>query len=386
VTGEPDVALVHDYFVQDGGAEAVALELARMFPDAPVHTTFFERERFVARLDPARVRTWRLQGVLGPAAWFRLLLPAYVAYFSRLRVPASRLVVSTSSTFARGARPRGRALHIAYVHTPLRFAWDVDSYLARSSYPRPARAGLRLAAPALRRWDRWAGRGPDVLVANSNTVRKRIAARWHRDSVVIHPPVDTGSFPLSTENDGYLLVASRLLAYKRVDLAVAACRRLNRQLIVVGDGPERSRLEHQAGVETTFLGRVDAGTLRDLVSRCTALIAPGIEDFGIAAVEAMAAGKPVVAYAGGGALETVVDGKTGVFFHEATSRALETALERLGATEIDPWVARARAMLFDASVFRTRWAQLLAEMGLGDLLKTTPDPELTAAARGVPVA
>jgi glycosyltransferase involved in cell wall biosynthesis len=377
---EPEVALVHDYFVQDGGAEAVALELARMFPDAPVHTTFFERERFGARLDPARVRSWRLQGVLGPSPWFRPLLPAYLAYFSTLRVPASRLMISTSSTFARGARPRGRAVHVAYVHTPLRFAWEVDGYLARSSFPRAARAALRMGAPALRRWDGWAGHGPDVLVANSDNVRRRIAARWHRDSVVIYPPVDVLSFPISRENDGFMLVATRLLAYKRVELAVAACRHLDRELIVVGDGPERRQLEALAGPRTSFLGHVDHRSVARLVARCRALITPGIEDFGMAAVEAMAAGKPVLAYAEGGALESVIDGQTGVFFREPTRNAVAEAIERLDGTTFDPLVAHARAMDFDASVFRSRWRDLLADLGLEEMLEVDAPPPLAAVA------
>ena len=186
----PPVALVHDYFVQDGGAEAVALELAAMFPQAPVHTTYFERARFGGRLDPRRVRPWALQRALPPSPWFRPLLPAYIANFSRLEIPASRLVLSNSSTFARAVRARRPAVHVAYVHTPLRFAWDVDNYLTRSSFPRVARAGLRVGAPLLRRWDRWAGRRPDVVVANSVNVQRRIRSAWGRDSAVIYPPVN----------------------------------------------------------------------------------------------------------------------------------------------------------------------------------------------------
>jgi glycosyltransferase involved in cell wall biosynthesis len=372
VTRVPDVALVHDYFVQDGGAEAVALELARMFPDAPVHTTFFERERFGARLDPARVKTWPLQGVLGPSPWFRPLLPAYVAYFSRLRVPASRLVISTSSTFARAATTRRPAVHIAYVHAPLRFAWDVDGYLDRSSFPAIAKVGLRAAAPRLRRWDRWAGHRPDILVANSSFVRRRIAAHWHRDSVVIPPPIDVAGFPLSHENDGFLLVATRLLAYKRVDLAVAACRRLDRELIVVGDGPERRRLEQMAGPRTRFVGHVDRAQFQRLIAQCRAFVAPGIEDFGIAPVEAMAAGKPVVAFARGGCIETVIDGHTGILFREPTVASLAAGIERLESSSIQASVARDRAMEFDTSVFRARWVQLLAEAGLKGLIAESP--------------
>lgn len=364
----PDVALAHDYFVQDGGAERVAIELARMFPDAPVHTTFFERDRFGGRIDPSRIRPWALAGRVPASPWFRPLLPAYVAYFSRLEVPAARLVISSSSTFARGVRAKPPAIHVAYVHSPLRFAWDVQGYLAHSSFPAAARIGLRMAAPGLRRWDRWAGRRADVVVANSANIRRRIREAWRRDSVVIHPPVDVARREISRETEDFYLVASRLLAYKRVDLAVRACALLDRPLVVVGDGPERSRLERLAGPRTQFLGHIDQARVEDLQRRCRGLLVPGVEDFGIAAVEAMGVGKPVVAFAAGGALETVVDGRTGVLFDRATPAALAAAIERLESRAIDPAVARDRALDFDVAVFHQRWQELLAEHGLGDLL------------------
>ena len=363
----PEVALVHDYFVQDGGAEAVALELARMFPAAPMYTTFFERERFGGRIDPDRVRTWSLSPRVRPSPWFRPLLPAYVAHFSRLEVPASRLVLSNSSTFARGVRPRRPALHVAYVHTPLRFAWDPQGYLAGSSFPVAAQLALRTAAPTLRQWDRWAGRRADVIVANSRNDHDQIRRRWGRGSRIIHPPVGVADVEPTDAHDGFYLVATRLLAYKHVDIAIEACDRVGRDLVVVGDGPERARLQQMAGPGTRLLGHVDRATLVDLFRRCRALIVPGTEDFGIAPVEAMAYGKPVIAFAQGGVLETVIDGETGVFFEQATASALGLAIERLEATPIDPSRPRARALDFDVSVFRRRWEELLGELGLGDL-------------------
>lgn len=373
-TSVPAVALVHDYFVQDGGAEAVALELARMFPDAPMHTTFFERERFGGRIDPRRIRAWSVSARVRPSPWFRPLLPAYVAHFSRLEVPASRLVLSNSSTFARGVRARHPAIHVAYVHTPLRFAWDADGYLADSSFPIAARLALRAAAPTLRQWDRWAGRRADLIVANSRNDHDQIARRWGRTSRIIHPPVDVASVEPATEHDGFYLVATRLLAYKHVDMAIEACQRLGRDLVVVGDGPERRRFERLAGPSTRLVGHVDRATLVDLFRRCRALIVPGTEDFGIAPVEAMAFGKPVVAYARGGVLETVIDGQTGVLFDDATPASLARAIERLEGTPIDPGACRARALDFDLALFRRRWAELLGELGLGDLLEPDERP------------
>jgi glycosyltransferase involved in cell wall biosynthesis len=369
----PDVAIAHDYFVQDGGAERVAIELARMFPNAPVHTTFFERNRFGSRIDPSRIRPWPLSGRVSPSPWFRPLLPAYIAYFSRLEVPASRLVISNSSTFARGVRAHPPAIHVAYVQSPLRFAWDVDGYLARSSFPILARAALRMAAPSLRRWDRWAGRRADAVVANSVNIQRLIRQVWGRTSTVIHPPVEVARREISTHRDDFYLVATRLLAYKRVDLAVRAAALLDRPLVVVGDGPERRRLERLAGVGTEFVGHIDQAQVEDLQRRCRGLLVPGTEDFGIAAVEAMGVGKPVVAYAKGGALETVVDGQTGVLFDRATPDALAGAVERLESIAIDPAIARARALQFDVAVFHQKWRELLAEHGLGDLVVAETD-------------
>ncbi|HET8777339.1 MAG TPA: glycosyltransferase [Candidatus Limnocylindria bacterium] len=370
----PDVAIAHDYFVQDGGAERVAIELARMFPDAPIYTTFFERDRFGTRLDASRVRSWPLAGRVSPSPWFRPLLPAYLAHFSRLEVPAARLVISNSSTFARAVRPQPHAIHIAYVHSPLRFAWDVDGYLARSSFPGAARLGLRATAPFLRRWDRWAGSRPDVLVTNSDHVRRSVLAKWHRDSTVIHPPVEVARRGLSSTTEDFYLVASRLLAYKRVDLAVEACALLDRPLVVAGDGPERARLERLAGRRTRFVGHVDQEHLEELQSRARGLLVPGIEDFGMAAVEVMGVGRPVVGFAAGGLLETVVDATTGVLFESASSRGLATAIERLESLDLDPAAARRRALEFDVAAFRRRWCDFLQGVGLGGLLEAETVP------------
>jgi glycosyltransferase involved in cell wall biosynthesis len=371
MTGRPDaapVALVHDYFVQDGGAEACAVEFARLLPSASVYTSFFDAARFGDRIDPARVRTWPIQRVPGAARRFRVFLPLYPVYFSLLRPMRASLVLSSSSAFAHGVGSSPGALHVAYIYTPMRFGWDLDAYLRSSSYGRASHLAGRALEPVLRRWDRRAARRPDVLVAISRTVQLRIERLWHRDAELIHPPVETARFAVTSRDDGYLLVASRLLAYRRVDLAVAACRRLGHELVVVGDGPERRRLEAAAGPRTTFLGHVPRSRLIELFEACHAYLVPGIEDFGIAPVEAMAAGKPVVAFAGGGAMETVIDGRTGVFFERPTADALAEAIERLGSLRIDPDEARAQAARFDVSVFRRRWRELLGRHGVDPAL------------------
>jgi glycosyltransferase involved in cell wall biosynthesis len=358
-------ALVHDYFVQDGGAERCAIELAGLLPSAPVHTTFFDAERFGSRLDARRVRMWPLQRALGPTPRFRALLPLYPVWFSLMDLRQAELVVSSSVAFTKAVRTSRSAIHISYVYTPMRFAWDLDTYLARSSYGLPARLGARTIRPLLRVWDRRTGRRPDVLVAISEEVRARIRRLWGRDARVIHPPVDTDEIRLSDTDDGFYLVAARLLAYRRIDLAIEACRLLGRELVVVGEGPERSRLERLAeGAHVRFAGHVDRSALLDLFGRCHAYLLPGVEDFGIAPLEAAAAGKPVAAFRAGGALETVQEGVTGVFFDRPEGRAMADALLRLDTLEVEPARLRAHAERFDRRVFLDRWRSLLAELGV----------------------
>jgi glycosyltransferase involved in cell wall biosynthesis len=358
-------AVVHDFFVGEAGGQQVAVELARLLPGATVHTSFFDAATYGGRIDPGRVRPWPLQRVTGPTRRFRSLLPLYPAWFSLLDLRDADLVVGSCVAFTNAVRTRPDALHVSYVHTPMRYAWDLDTYLAGSSASAASRLGAFAIRPVLQRWDRWAARKPDVLVANSATVRERIRRIWRRDADVIHPPVDVDEIPLSPRDDGFLLVAARLLAYRRIDLAVEAATRLGRDLVVVGDGPEARRLRAAAGPSVRFLGSVDRATLVDLFGRCHAYLVPGIEDFGIAPVEAMAAGKPVVAFRRGGATETVVDGVTGVFFDEPTSDALAEAIGRADALagSLDPAALRAHAATFATPVFRSRMRDLLLRHG-----------------------
>lgn len=357
-------AIVHDFFVADGGAEQCAIEFARMFPTASIHTTFFDPDRFGDRLAPERVRTWPLQHVPRARSHFRALFPLYAAYFSAIKVDAD-LVVSSSIAFSKAVRTREDAVHLSYVYTPMRYAWDLETYLSQSSYPTPARAAARLLRPTMRRWDRWTSRRPDGIVAISRTVAQRIERTWRREvDAVIYPPVRVDEIPLGSRDDGFLLVAARLLAYRRIDVAVRACTALGRELIVVGEGPERRRLEGLAGPSVTFLGHVERPALLDLFARCHAYLTPGIEDFGIAPVEAMAAGKPVVAYGSGGVTETVEDGVTGILVDRQEPDAFADAIRRVDDLHLDPSALRERARRFDAPRFRSEWSALLDRRGL----------------------
>ena len=357
-------AVVHDFFVAEGGGERVAIELARLLSGTTVHTSFFDSARFGDRIDPTRVRTWPIQRLTGPTSHFRAFLPLYPLYFSTLDLRGAGLVVSSSVAFSKAVRTGQRDLHVSYIHTPMRYAWDLDAYLAGSSYSLPSRLAARSIRPALQWWDRETAGRPDVLVANSATVRERIRRLWGRDAEVIHPPVDVGEIAPSDEDDGYLLALARLLAYRRIDLAVEACNRLGRQLIVVGDGPEAGRLRRLAGPTVRFAGHVDRPRAVELLRRCHAYLVPGVEDFGIAPVEAMAAGKPVVAFRAGGATETVIDGVTGVFFDAQTPRSLAEAIERVDGLSFDRAAIRANAERFSTAVFRQRWRELFERLGV----------------------
>ena len=357
-------AIAQDWLAAEAGSEWVAVELSRLLPTASIHTTFFDPTIFGGAIDPARVRTWPLDRLPVARGRFRSLLPLYPIWFSLLDLRDRPLVVSSSVAFTHAVRTSRRATHISYVYTPLRYAWDLERYLDRSSWSLPARFGARILQPLLRRWDVATASRPDVVVAISDEVARRIMRTWNRESEVIYPPVDVASIPVSTHDDGFLLVAARLLAYRRIDLAVQAATRLGRELVVVGDGPEKARLEAMAGTSVRFFGRVGRPDLVDLFQRCHAYLVPGVEDFGIAPVEAMAAGKPVVGFRQGGVGETVIDGVTGVLFEEQSASALADAIVRLDELTIHAAACRARAEEFDTSVFHARWRELFVRLGV----------------------
>lgn len=365
-------AIVQDWLAAEAGSEWVTVELSRLLPTAEIHTTFFDPAIFGCAIEPSRVRPWPLQRFGRLAKHFRRLLPLYPIWFSLLDLRGRRLVISSSVAFTHAVRTSRNATHISYVYTPLRYAWDLDTYLDRSSWSLPARVAARTIRPILRRWDVATSRRPDEVVAISEAVRERIKRAWGRDSEVIYPPVDVSSIAVSAVDDGFLLVAARLLAYRRIDLAVEAATRLGCDLIVVGDGPERPRLEAMAGPSVRFLGRVDRATLLDLFGRCHAYVVPGVEDFGIAPVEAMAAGKPVIGFRAGGVAETVIDGKTGILFDDQSTDALVAAIDALEDMSIDAQACRARAEAFEASVFHARFRALFVRLGVDPSLYSAP--------------
>lgn len=345
------VAIVHDWLNQIGGAEGVLEALMGMFPGAPVYTSIYWPQAM-----PAAYRRWDIR-----PTWMdrlprihrhhRPYLLFYPLAFGGLDLSGYDLVISNKSAFCFGVRT-GSARHVCYCLTPTRYVWDFESYVDREQVGQAARWSVRPFLGWLRRWERAAAGRANSFAAISEEVRARIRRCYRRESVVIYPPVDTERFVPAESHDDYFLIVSRLIPYKRIDLAVQAFTMLGLPLWVAGDGRDRASLEAIAGPNVRFLGRVTDEDLGPLLSRCRAFVFPGLEDFGIAPVEAMAAGRPVVAYAGGGALDSVIDGVTGAFFREQTAESLAACVRDFDETAFDPAAIRAHAEKFDIKHFR----------------------------------
>jgi glycosyltransferase involved in cell wall biosynthesis len=340
-----------------GGAERVLIELHRMFPVAPIYTTVYNSAALPAQMHGWDVRTSFIQRLpLVRRSHFRFL-PLMPMAFEQFDFSDYDLVLTTNSACAKGVITRPGTLNICYCYTPCRYIWDLYPEYTRGKRSKPFIAPV---AHWLRMWDRLSADRVDHFVAISNEIAGRIRRHYGRDAEVVYPPVDVERIrPNSAAPEDFYLIVSRLVAYKRVDLAIAAANSLRRRLVIVGDGPERRRLEAMAGSTVEFLGRRPDVEIADLYARCRAFLFPGFEDFGIAPVEAQAAGRPVVAFAAGGALETVVDGKTGVFFPEQTAEALALAIERFEGLTLDPVVCRRNAERFSAVRFRARIQQVI---------------------------
>jgi glycosyltransferase involved in cell wall biosynthesis len=354
VSAEPEsVAVVHDYLNQCGGAERVALELARTWPGSRLYTSLYRPSSTFPDFAEQNVTASWLDR-LPVDAHFRALAPLYPLAFRSLGTLAEEVVISSSSGWAHGVRTEPESLHVVYCHTPARWLYRRDEHLGRG-------VGPALLAPLLRplrRWDQAAARRADVYVANSRQVRERIAALYGRVCEVIYPPVNVEQFR-PTERGHRLLVISRLLPYKRVDLVVEAARRAGIGLDVVGVGPALPELRSLAGATVTFHGRVNERTMIELLENCRALCVAGTEDFGIAPVEAGAAGKPVVGYAAGGLLETVEDGVNGALFGELTVEALLEAIRRADELPSSPEEIARLASRFSVVTFRRRMRALV---------------------------
>ena len=351
-----DVVLVHDYLLVLRGAERTFAAIADTWPDAPIATLLYDEAGTEGRFAGRQVATSPLQRLGIRQRHFRAALPVFGTAVRRLPLGEARQVVSSSSAFAHGVRKPPGARHVCYCHSPFRYAWHAQAH-AVAEVPAPARPALKLLLRRQRGFDRRAARDVDQYVANGEITRERIRRFWGRDAVIVHPPVDVERFS-AREPEDYALFVGELVRHKRPELAIEAAAAAGRPIKVVGAGPERRRLEARYGRTAQFLGRVGDGELPDLYARAAALVVPGVEEFGIAAVEAQAAGRPVVGMNAGGLRETVIQGRTGVLVEPGDAGGLARAL-RGDLTRFDSEDIRAHAQRFSRPVFQARLREIV---------------------------
>jgi len=353
--------LAHDYLLVMRGAERVFVEMTREYPHAPILTLLYDERATGAEIAGHEVLASPLQRLGAAQHNFRRLLPLYPWAIGRMRVPDCELLLSSSSAFMHGLRAPAGAVHVCYCHAPFRYAW-YEQRRALEETPAALRAPLRGLLAAMRRWDLRASRRVDRYVANSRLTRERIARFYGREADIVHPPVDTQRFrPREDAAPGeHLLIVSELVRHKRLDVALAAARQAGAPIRVAGSGPEHEALA-RAFPEAEFLGRVSDEQLELLYARARAVLVPSMEEFGITAVEAQAAGRPVIAAAAGGALETVLDGVTGRLVPFGDVRAFAAAIRELDSLGLDPGDAVRNASRFSIEAFRRGLSEQIAD-------------------------
>lgn len=365
------VAIVQDLLIQSGGAEQVLREIKNQFPDAPVYTLVYD-DKFV----PEDFREWDIRPVGWSQRlprihrWYKYYMPLYPTMIEQMDLREFDLVISSSYLVAKGVLTRSETLHLCYCHTPMRQAWEMY-FDYKHGYTKSGfflkRDLFKFFYPIIlnyvRMWDRLAADRVDHFACNSRTTQKRISKFYQRDSEIIYPPVDVSSFnPIETDKLGdFYLCLSRLVPYKRIDLAVSAFNKLNRKLYIAGDGPQLSQLMKSAGPNVKFLGRVDSETKIKLLAKCRALVFPGREDFGIVPVEAQASGRPVIAYGAAGARESVIENKTGIFFPEQSVESLSKAVRKFEKMDFDINDILRSAQRFDKRVFEEKMRRWIDE-------------------------
>jgi glycosyltransferase involved in cell wall biosynthesis len=355
----PRVAVVHDWLTIPGGSEQVVLELLEMFPHAELFTSVYDPSPWPAQITDRNVHSSFLNRIPGAVRHYPKLLPLMNMAFRSFDLSDFDLVLSSNHACAKNVRTPPGALHVCYCHTPMRYAWE-EGFLQGEDLRRVTRLFLPGLLAWLRRQDLAGAAGPDVFVANSLHVAERIMRYYGRSAEIVHPPVDIDHFlGLPRAPTDFYLAFGRVVPYKRVDLAVAACARLGRALEVAGDGRALDAVRAAAGEGTAFLGKVSDAERDRLLGGARALLFPGEEDFGIVPVEAQAAGVPVIAYGVGGAAESVADGRTGVLFGEQTTAALAAAIERFEGLELDGELVRENARRFGRERFRAEMADVI---------------------------
>jgi glycosyltransferase involved in cell wall biosynthesis len=349
----PRVTLVHDWLNQYGGAERVLEHLVRMYPSAPLYTSIYWREKMPDSYRQWDIRSLWMDRLPGIYQHHQIYFPLYAFAFANLDLSqiGCDIVLSNKSGFCHTVKT-GSIPHLCYCLSPTRYIWLFEQYAARENLNPFQKTLLKPLVRLLKKYDYEASQNKNLrFIAISKEIQNRIKKYYNRSSTIIYPPVNLDRFKPADQHEDYYLIVSRLIPYKRVDLAVKVFTELGLPLRIVGDGRDRPILEEMAGPSVSFLGRVSDTRLVDLLSHCKAFIFPGYEDFGLAPLEAQASGRPVIAFKAGGALDTVIDGETGVFFEEATRQSLKETLLSFNADEVNPEVCRKNAERFSVKRF-----------------------------------
>ena len=352
MSGQKRIAIVHDALVVPAGSERVALNISNIFPDAPIYTSVYLPENTFPEFKNKEIHTLPFSKMIKSERQFKSLYPLWYMGFSFLDLSQYDIIISSANYLAKFINPPATATHICYLHNPIRFLWKSNVYSTQSvPYGRASLMLIRLLLPMLQRIDINRTQKIKNIITNSKNIAKQIQSIYHTKADVIYPPVDVNSYSISETPEDYYLYAGRLISHKRVDLAIKACNQLNRKLIIAGDGFERSNLEKIAGNTIQFLGRVTDEQLKDLNANCRAFIFPSDEDFGLVPVEAQASGRPVIAYRSGGALESVIEYETGLFFDHQNVESLIESLLRFESMKFDSKKIRQNAFRFDHENF-----------------------------------
>ena len=348
------IALVHDSIIQQGGAENVLRAFQEVWKDAPTYVLFYDRDKASPEFLNKDIRTSFLQKMPGGVSKYQWYLPLMPMATEQHNLADYDLILSSSSLFAKGVITNPKTLHICYCHTPTRFLWsDKHQYIEDLNYNRVIKKVIPLVLKGLRQWDMVSASRVDQFIANSETVRDRIKKYYRRSSDVIYPPVKTERFYIS-QPENYYLAGGRLVGYKRFDIVVQAFNRLGIPLKIFGRGPMLERLRKMAKKNIEFLGHVSDQEKSELYSKCLAYINPQVEDFGITAIEAMASGRPVIAYGVGGARETVAPAQTGEFMDEQSWEELGNRIIRFDAAKYNPQTIKQHAAQFDENRFKAQ--------------------------------